>query len=522
MTRLFIILASFLATLTWAQASLDRSFSEGYLGEKTQSIYAGPWRPVSHHDPYFGRLSLDDEHFSNTYFLNYIWQTAPDWSRFFSEEVMGASTCPHEVLSSNFDDIRYGFRLIALSYLLEILDVSRQDMVLLRRGDVCSFDLPALLKSCSPKSSDMKTFIQNLSQQKPYSEPIIGKSHNFVSEQKMWLSRIGGKDSSASGSRVLLQCRAERANCQNLSAESAVALMARSCAADRELFQKICSEEDQLYGISSSPLSSHLLSTSNLVSLINKEGLAMGCLRRFGQMMASKERVYPVLAGMQPIIFSKLRATYGERYLQGRAFVYGALKEFTQKGLKTIFEPKVEIAKVEPKPVAAPTPAPAVVAAVPAPAPVVEVVAPKPKPKPEVIAEAKTAFLQAAEVRQGQNLDRVDVDMLKFRYDYVFSMAELQLLSTTLKDYTSRTALEEMRSWDKLGGKEAPMPLTFLKYLIDVQNHQGLYNVVGVLGEKFWVINDVDTRQTPPEYVELSNDVASGNAWQIYVLRPEE
>lgn len=522
MTRLFIIFASFLWTFAWAQTSLDRSFSEGYLGEKTQSHYAGPWRPVSHHDPYFGRLSLDDEHFSNTYFLNYIWQSAPEWSRFFSEEVMGASTCPHEVLSSNFDDIRYGFRLIALSYLLEILDVSRHDMVLLRRGDVCAFDLPALLKSCNPKSSDMKTFIQNLSQQKPFSEPIIGKSHNFVSEQKMWLSRIGGKDSSASGSRVLLQCRAERANCQNLTAENAVALMARSCAADRELFQKICSEEDQLFGISSSPLSSHLLSTSNLVSLINKEGLAMGCLRRFGQMMASKERVYPVLAGMQPIIFSKLKASYGERYLQGRAFVYGALKEFTQKGLKTIFEPKVEVAKVEERPVPAPTPEPAVVAAVPAPAPVVEVVAPKPKPKPEVVAEAKTAFLQAAEVRQGQNLDRVDVDMLKFRYDYVFSMAELQLLSTTLKDYTSRTALEEMRSWDKLGGKEAPMPLTFLKYLIDVQNHQGLYNVVGVLGEKFWVINDVDTKQTPPEFVELSNDVASGNTWQLYVLRPEE
>lgn len=522
MTRLFLILASLFSTLTLAQSTLDRSFSEGYLGEKTQSHYAGPWRPVSHHDPYFGRLSLDDEHFSNTYFLNYIWQTAPDWSRFFSEEVMGASTCPHDVLSSNFDDIRYGFRLIALSYLLEILDVARQDMMLIRRGDVCAFDLQALLKTCAPKSSDMKTFIQNLSQQKPYSEPIIGKSHNFVSEQKTWLSRLGGKDSSVSGSRAMLQCRAERGSCQNLTAEAAVSLMARSCAADRELFQKICSEDDQLYGISSSPLSSHLLSTSNLVSLINKEGLAMGCLRRFGQMMASKERVYPVLAGMQPIIFSRLKATYGERYPQGRAFVYGALKEFTQKGLKTIFEPKVEVAQEEPTPAPAPAPAPAVVTAAPAPAPVVEAVAPKPKPKPEVVAEAKTAFLQAAEVRQGQNLERVDVDMLKFRYDYVFSMAELQLLSTTLKDYTSRTALEEMRSWDKLGGKEAPMPLTFLKYLIDVQNHQGLYNVVGVLGEKFWVINDVDAKQTPPEYVELSNDVASGNAWQLYVLRPEE
>jgi hypothetical protein len=125
-------------------------------------------------------------------------------------------------------------------------------------------------------------------------------------------------------------------------------------------------------------------------------------------------------------------------------------------------------------------------------------------------------------VRVGQNLDRVDVDMLKFRYDYVFSMAELQLLSDSLKDYVARGALEEMRAWDKLGEKEAPVPLTFLKYLIDSENHQGLFNVTGVLGDKFWVINDIDKlKNLNSEYIELKNDASTGNSWQLFVLRPE-
>lgn len=82
----FSLLLALVFTCTQAFAvPLERSFSEGYLGEKTQPIYAGPWRPVSHHDPYFGRYSLDDEQFFNGYFYNYIWEGAPDWSRFFSE-----------------------------------------------------------------------------------------------------------------------------------------------------------------------------------------------------------------------------------------------------------------------------------------------------------------------------------------------------------------------------------------------------------------------------------------------------
>jgi hypothetical protein len=141
----------------------------------------------------------------------------------------------------------------------------------------------------------------------------------------------------------------------------------------------------------------------------------------------------------------------------------------------------------------------------------------------EVPIEVKSAFLQAAEVRAGQNLERVDVDMLKFSYDHVFSSTEMKLLGSSLKVFTERKALEEMRQYDKLGTREGPVPLTFVKFLIDDQNHQGLFNLTGVLKEKFWVMNDIDSKFKPAiEFAELKNDASTGNTWQLYILRAEE
>lgn len=521
-----VVLAFILSLLVGISSAvaLERTFSEGYLGEKLgTTTYSGPWQPVFHHDAYFGKTTSDDEHFWGGYFYPYLWRGAAEWSSFFSDEMLGASTCPHPVLSKNFDDIRYGHRLLALSYLLELMDTMRADMDLLKKPTTCRFDLQEILKSCKPKTLDMKTFITNLSVQKPYAAPVIGKEHNYLTFQSQWLAKLAKANAGISANRLQQMCKKKKLDCAGLGMEKAQELMEEACVDDRKLFTEICSEDDQLYGNSSVPLATYLLGTSNLVTLINDEGHAQGCLRRFGQMMATKERLYPALVGAQPLIFAQLKEKYGERYPHGRAFVYGALKEFTKKGLTSVFEAKVE----EPKPAQVVVAAPKVEVKkeekpVVAAAPVVAAVEPKVEVKKEVAQEIKSAFLQAAEIRSQDSLDRVDVDMLKFRYDYVFSMAELQLLSDSLKDYIKREALEEMRSWDKLGTKEAPVPLTFIKYMIDSQNHQGLYNLVGVLSDKFWVLNDIDEKYKPaPEFIEFRNDASTSNAWQIFILRPE-
>ena len=515
--RLFFILTVLLGN-AFAQ-ELQKSFSEGYLGEKNLTHYSGPWNPVFHHDAYFGRMTWDDDQFYNQLIYNSIWKDAPEWSDYFSQEVIGASTCPHDVLSKNFDDIRYGYRLVAMSYLLESLDAARSEMLLLRQDKSCHFELPELLGQCRPVSEDMKNFINNLTRQTPFVLPTIGKAHNFSQYTREWVQSIGGKVTNLSAARVGAQALQLSESVQGISPEKAVKLLVQSCQEDRQLFLSLCSEIDQLYGISQSPLATYLLATSNLITILNQEGMAQGCLRRFGQLMASKERHYPAMVRMQPLISASLKRQFADRFPHGRAFVYGALKEFRQKGLVKVFEDKVPVQEEKPTAmvVAAPTKM----------APKVETIAPvavvKAAPvvvqkKPEVEVDNRTAFLQAAEVRKLQDLDRAEVDMLKFKYDHVFSAAELQLLDGTLKEYTTRSALEEMRSWDKLGTSEAPLPLTFLKFLIDSQNHQGLYNVVGVLGDQFWVSNDID-KNSGAEYVELKSDSTTNYSWSISIVR---
>jgi hypothetical protein len=523
MARFVFSLILSLLVGTRAEATLEKSFTEGYLGEKNSSSYAGPWRPGFHHDPYFGRYVSDDEQFYGGYFFPYIWSNASDWGRFFSEEVMGASACPHPVLSKYFDEIRYAHRLLALSYLLEVMDASRADMDLLKQTQLCRFDLQGLIKGCRPKSEDMKIFLQNLQQQAPYSAPVIGKTHNFIKFEREWLESVQKSSGSMASARAGVQCRSEGKMC-GTSLPEVAPVMERACAEDKAFFHEVCSEEDQIYGVSTAPLATYLLGTSNMVTLLNDEGLAEGCLRRFGQMMGGKERGRPATSSMMPLVYASLKKNYGNRYPHGRAFIYGSLKEFQQKGLKNIFEAKVEKPVEKPVVVVKPIEKPVVVEK-PVEKPVVVAVVelPKVEKAPEVVLEMKSAFLQAAEVRQSQNLDLVDVDMLKFNYDYVFSAAELQLLQSSLKNFTQRKALEQMKDGDKLGSKEAAVPLTFIKFLIDSNDHQGLYNLVGVLSDRFWIKNDVDAKLKPPaEFCELRNDATTSNTWQLYIRRPED
>lgn len=521
---LTILLLLVLGT-AWAQ---DVSYIDGELGERNPGLYAGPWRPEYRHDDYFGRLSFSDDDFATNYFYRFLWGDAPEYARFLSEDVSGAAVCPNDALARHAVEMRYGFRLLSISVLLEVMAATRDEAIRVRRPEYCPFDLPALLSSCRPQTQEMREFIKAFLPQRPYQALVLDKEHNFQSYAKGWGARLSDPKDSVSVLRIREQCLSEGRNCGQASAAQAEEWLRRSCEEDRAFLQTICSEQDELYGLSAVPQFAQLLSSSNLFVSYNTEGNGQGCLRRFGQLMSAKEQVPAYFSVVASAVTGNLRRDYRDRFLQGRAFVYGALKEFRDKGLGNLLEPKVVELPKKPDPVpVAVTPAPVVVTPTPKPTPtpvaVIEApVVPAPK-KPEVEEVPKTAFLQAAEVRQSQRLARVDVDMLKFRYDYVFSSAEMNLLAHSLKTYTTRQALEEMRDYDKLGSKDAAMPLTFLKYLIDSQNHQGLYNIVNVLGEKFWVTNDIDVKWKPgAEYAELRNDESTGRQWQIYVIQGDE
>ena len=92
-------------------------------------------------------------------------------------------------------------------------------------------------------------------------------------------------------------------------------------------------------------------------------------------------------------------------------------------------------------------------------------------------------------------------------------------LATPIKKFQTRAALTDMKSYDSLGSKEAPVGLIFLKYLIDTENHQGLYNMVTVLGERFYVNNDIE-KKNYSVLIELRNDATTKNRWQIILVQP--
>ena len=85
----------------------------------------------------------------------------------------------------------------------------------------------------------------------------------------------------------------------------------------------------------------------------------------------------------------------------------------------------------------------------------------------------------------------------------------------------TRDALMEMMNYDKLGTKDGPVPLMFIKFMIDMEEHHGLWNMISILGDKFYVSNEIDSFYSPKaEFIQLMNNETTGNQWQIYILRP--
>lgn len=508
----YLILLSILSFTSYAR--VDRIHSEVYLGEKKLDSYSGRYVPLIFQDMYQGKMTFADDLNQQNFFQPYIFQKENDFSFFFRSELNGGLSCSNELLGEHFDDIHFSYRLITLSYLLEAQWHMKMVSDHLRLKNGCDFDLKKWLNSCSPKSPEMKNFVERMTKFLPKYEESLPSSY----KKEDWYKELSQNNPKwFSHYRIKSQCKGK---CEegNLPSD-----FKNSCEADQELMTLICSETDQIYGLSTNRDAYYLIGQSNIINTYNKKGEAEGCLRRFSEVMSHKEVRYDNLKNLFPVIQTFLRGKYQERFLQGRVFFFGAGKEFEAKGLKDLYvkeqpiqiekiieEKKLEVTK-EVKPVLEKAK--------------VEVVAkveeaPKKELK-EIRKPLKSAFIIAAEIRNSQNLDRVEVDMMKLRYDYVFSLNMINMLTERLKSFMTREALKEMVSYDKLGSKEAPVPLLFIKFMIDMQEHQGMWNLLSVLGDKFYVSNEIDASFKPdPELVQLVNNDATGRQWQIFILKP--
>ncbi|MFY7992267.1 MAG: hypothetical protein ACOVP4_03160 [Bacteriovoracaceae bacterium] len=489
----------------------DPFFDKATLGEKDIDLFWKGHFPEVKQNSSNGKLFFVDDEVEQKKFYFTGFNQAPYFLDFLYSELDAGMTCPNDLLGPNFDYIRYGYRLMSLSLLIEdywhLQALSSQ----FKWKNSCEVPLSKILSKCAPKSNDMINAV-NLWRKHLVKNPE--KFHPDFNYSQWMKERTSKKQLSHYRTDDL--CARSPKFCA--SQEESFNHMCQTDSKDIEL---LCSEIDQVYGATSTPQIFYGISRSNFINTFNKEGLGVGCLRRFSQMMVAHEGEIPSLKVISLALPGHLQSLYGDRFPQGRPFIYGSLKEFANKGLTEIFEtttpePKEEVAKAEVQ-VSAPkvetkkaAPAPVVVAA-----PVVK------KEFKEIQGPMKSAFLQAAEVRESQNLERVDVDMLKFKYDYVFSLNMIQKLNSTLKTYMGRDALVEMSTYDKLGTKDGPVPLLFIKFMLDMQEHQGIYNLMAVLGERFYVSNEIDSEfKTKPELIEVRNDDSTNRQWQLTILRP--
>ena len=499
------------------KAGVDKIHSAGYLGEKRLDSYSDRYQPLVFKDLYQGKITFEDELFFQNYFNSYLIPAERDLSFFLKSELSGAFLCPNDLFSRHFDSIRFSYRLITLSYLIEAQWQMGMVSEQFQLKNVCDFNLEEWARGCRPESTEMTKFVEGLLKYRPRFDE---KLPNNYRKDNWWKEFSTGKGQNYSHYRM-------NAECKGKCAESDItSRFKRICADNKALMKLICSEKDELYGLSGHRDAYHLIGQSNIINTFNKQGEAVGCLRRFSEVMSHKEVRYGPLANLFPVLQNHLRQKYNERFLQGRVFLLGAGKEYEEKGLLDLYV-KDQTLKIEPiklveekqAPVVPPVTSQVEKKATPPKVSVIE--APKKKEVVEISAPVKSAFLQAAEVRRFQNLESVEVDMLKLKYDYVFTLNMLNNLTYRLKTFMTREALTEMMTYDKLGTREGPVPLLFIKFMIDFHEHHGLWNLVSILGERFYVSNEIDAQLKPiPELIQLVNNEATGRQWQIYVLKP--
>ncbi len=503
--------------------ALGTFYSNLYLGEKRTSNYFGAIDTRATFSAESGELQLLDDRFSSQYLHDQIQKDAFNLHDFWSKKIIDKSTCPDLELGHNINYIRYLYRLLTISYLFESIKINNKiSRELGASNNICSLNFEDVFNKCTPQSDDMKKF----------HERVYGKFVNDIS--KISFSAFNKKElndwvldfqhSTALTldpvqARLHEWCNDQKINCKSMSVDEVKSALNSFCRDDRELIFNLCSEKDSLYGASYAERATELIEGSNAFNLLNTSGMGEDCLRRYVKIFTPKEVHYSSLAKIFPLIYSKLLRD-NNRYLQGELFLPGALKEFDMKGLSDFLvalkPPKIEpIVKVMPKPRPKPKSKPVVVA-------VKTIEAPKPEPvKMEIVEVVKpkiSEFESAVSELDQKNLESLSINMDNFRDDFEFSQQMISTLTGPIKKFQTRTALNDMKSYDKLGSTEAPVGLVFLKYLIDTENHQGLFNVITVIGDKFYVNNDLE-KKNKPIYIELRNDASTKNHWQIILLK---
>jgi len=532
-----IILTFFLVAKAMAYV-----WNPAYLGEKNLKYYFGPRGGDFKGEVYWGDyVSFGSGIFveENEFYGNLKLKSDNDESDLFDHRIQSnlftlfsdvdrlkqALICPQSEMTENYQYYRYLYRLISISYLFETL--KHHDLIArkLDLQNTCKPNYKNVFEKCSPKTLDMRFFIRNVAVLLDnFEKELISFDHDMKGYQRTWFKDLENKnDSDLTLARMNLYCRDHE--CKNIKEKKNLSKFLNNvCKEDEQLLIKLCSEDDRLYGMSNTIYAYNIIQKTDALMAVNERGFAKGCLRRFSIQNSENEFVDPILTKIFPIAFSYLKENYDERFKQGQLYPLGSLKLFRDQGLNDFLSSQKVEKKEEVKTIAK-----AEIKKLPplAPEPLKPFFKSKKVKKKKVIKKevkkkniVKSHFYQAAQVLDEYSLLSVEVEMEKFKYDYVFTPKMTRILESSLKKFSSFEGLKEMKEFDSLGTPKGAVPLRFIKFLIDTENHQGLFNMIEVLGDDFYVINDIDDKSLvqAPNRVKLQNDSSTNYQWQIYIL----
>jgi len=515
--RVLIAIFVALASLNIAEAGESSTIYNKILtGEREHEDYCGPIYPENKErsilKPYESQLLEDD--YNNNFLLYNIGGDLSDLTVFIETELPVFSLCPNKYYEKSIDYIRYMYRLQAISYLFEFMKHGYSLMERLgAENSGCDVSWERLFSDCQSDDPEMNKFLRRGRESKVFTRGNKEITVYSDEQKKEFLDQVNSAKTTDNVSAKLI---ASVINGRPTNISQLVKEIERACEESRMLIRNFCSGQDELYGISYQPIYLNLLLDSNVVDAINVDGFGRGCVRRFGAMFKPIEKRYELVSNIASSVLQLLN-TSTARYKQGDAFVPGALKEFDDKGLDDFLfassAPAVQVAPSEyPREDLASAP-PLEVVAEPEKKSEKTVLLPTPIPTPTPI--PLSHFEQSVRLRAERDLDITAVDLNLLKSDFVLEKNMLDLLKSNVGPYKTRSALASMKRNHGFGGIDAPVRLLFLRYLLDTNDHQALFNLQSELGNRFFLLNDIEGKQIPV-YVELLFDKSR---WRLNILR---
>ncbi|WP_412470277.1 MULTISPECIES: hypothetical protein [unclassified Halobacteriovorax] len=464
-------------------------------GEWDFEVYEGPLDPRLVIDYQNDKQEFLDEVTGRTYFSVMLEPAIFDLTQEFDRYIYPNFACSKHEMTENIEYMRYLVRLTSIASLYEFYRQSSIALYQLGDEKSCALSYDAIFKSCKPKSKDMKLFTKRVSD---YFPDIVDWGKYPI---KLQTDR---RFDLANYHPTLVKILSS-----HFGGDSKTSII-NSCQFVKSEIQSLCSEEDSyLSALNVEEIKKEILTTS-AYKIINASGKGESCFSRYEEMTKDQVSIDKKSA---EIIRTALK---GEDDL--KVFWFGSLREFDEKGI-TLVEEKV--VKEEPKIVAkVEVKEPKVIKTVDI--KTIKIIRkPKPEPKkPEPVKEIVFSAFETAVLNYEKSKKQTEVAMPSFKDDYKFSKKTLERFNGSLRSYQTRKQLSKMKRVDNLGSLQAPMSLTFIKYLIDYNLHQGLYNMTSILGNEFFVINDLEGRTRPIKIV-LDNNEETKFRWKIWVTQAE-